>query len=261
MNLSELARGIKPFVQRWIDGALLGGDRDLGTVGNPYNTLYADTVTAGTIVGTMTGGEWETTGNATIDANQASATTVVYVVNQASGGTANLDVEGSIVVGGTVDGVDVSAHAANANAHHNQSHVLATTSGLGPDHTVIGLTSGQVLPWAAKHSAKGTPDSNSRKTAPIEMSAGARASCKPPLRPRWVATKPLTCSWLMTCARWLPEALQTSAMSAERRVRPTLTAQHIRTRAARLVRMVRRMERVRGRENPVENTPNIHARI
>ena len=45
----------------------------------------------------------------------------------------------------TVDGVDVSAHAANANAHHNQSHVLATTSGLGGDHTVSGLTTGQVL--------------------------------------------------------------------------------------------------------------------
>lgn len=32
-----------------------------------------------------------------------------------------------------------------ANQHHNQSHVLASTSGLGADHTVSGLTSGQVL--------------------------------------------------------------------------------------------------------------------
>lgn len=32
-----------------------------------------------------------------------------------------------------------------ANQHHNQSHVLATTSGLGPDHTASGLTSGQYL--------------------------------------------------------------------------------------------------------------------
>lgn len=45
----------------------------------------------------------------------------------------------------TVDGVDVSAHAGNANAHHNQSHVLATTSALGGDHSVSGLTTGQVL--------------------------------------------------------------------------------------------------------------------
>lgn len=33
----------------------------------------------------------------------------------------------------------------SANQHHNQSHVLATTSALGADHTVSGLTSGQVL--------------------------------------------------------------------------------------------------------------------
>lgn len=31
------------------------------------------------------------------------------------------------------------------NQHHNQSHVLATTAGLGADHTVSGLTAGQVL--------------------------------------------------------------------------------------------------------------------
>jgi hypothetical protein len=33
----------------------------------------------------------------------------------------------------------------SANQHHNQSHVLATTSGLGADHTVSGLTARQVL--------------------------------------------------------------------------------------------------------------------
>lgn len=33
----------------------------------------------------------------------------------------------------------------SANQHHNQSHVLATTSALGPDHTVSGLTARQVL--------------------------------------------------------------------------------------------------------------------
>ena len=32
-----------------------------------------------------------------------------------------------------------------ADDHHNQSHVLATTAGLGPDHTTSGLTIGQVL--------------------------------------------------------------------------------------------------------------------
>lgn len=32
-----------------------------------------------------------------------------------------------------------------ANQHHNQSHVIADTSGLGADHTTSGLTAGQVL--------------------------------------------------------------------------------------------------------------------
>jgi hypothetical protein len=35
----------------------------------------------------------------------------------------------------TIDGVDISAHAANANAHHNQAHVIT-----GSDHTVTGST-------------------------------------------------------------------------------------------------------------------------
>ncbi|MDA0244687.1 MAG: hypothetical protein OT477_14810 [Chloroflexi bacterium] len=39
----------------------------------------------------------------------------------------------------------IATHTALPNAHHNQSHVLATTSALGGDHTVSGLTSGQVL--------------------------------------------------------------------------------------------------------------------
>jgi hypothetical protein len=32
-----------------------------------------------------------------------------------------------------------------ANDHHNQSHVLATNSALGADHTISGATSGHVL--------------------------------------------------------------------------------------------------------------------
>ncbi len=56
-----------------------------------------------------------------------------------------LTVNGNIAVTGTVDGVDVSTHAANANAHHNQSHVLATNAGLGTDHTISGATAGHVL--------------------------------------------------------------------------------------------------------------------
>lgn len=46
---------------------------------------------------------------------------------------------------GNVDGVDISAHAANANAHHNQIHVLANAGGLGGDHTISGGVAGYVL--------------------------------------------------------------------------------------------------------------------
>lgn len=45
----------------------------------------------------------------------------------------------------TFDGVDLDQHVLNVNAHHNQQHVIATTSGLGPDHSATGLTAGHVL--------------------------------------------------------------------------------------------------------------------
>ena len=49
---------------------------------------------------------------------------------------------GNLTVGSgiTVDGVDISAHVANANAHHAQQHTL-----VGSDHTASGLTIGHVL--------------------------------------------------------------------------------------------------------------------
>lgn len=145
MRTSESAKQLKPFIVSWIDRILANGARDLGTPSAPFDTIYADTVQADTIIGVLTGAEWEVAGNPIIDANQASTTSTVYIVNQAAGGVANLDVENNIIVGGLVDGVDIAAHAADANAHHNQSHVLATAGGLGADHTVSGLTAGHVL--------------------------------------------------------------------------------------------------------------------
>ena len=93
---------------------------------------------------------------------------------------------GNIVVGtGTVDGVDLTAHVADtdahhneahtlashsgtlshdsdlsdvsANDHHNQSHVLATGSALGPDHTISGAASGQVLRASSSTAARFDP--------------------------------------------------------------------------------------------------------
>ncbi|GGH60589.1 hypothetical protein GCM10011341_32960 [Frigidibacter albus] len=102
--------------------------------------------------------------------------------------------------------------------------------------------SGQVLVSGSKHSAKGRPASNSRNTAPIEIWPGARASRKPPLRPRRVSTKPPACSALTICRRWLSEALHFAAISEVRSVRPSFAAQAISTRVARLVLVVRRMK-------------------
>lgn len=50
--------------------------------------------------------------------------------------TGNLAVDSGI----TVDGIDISAHAANVNAHHARDHAL-----IGSTHTASGLTTGQVL--------------------------------------------------------------------------------------------------------------------
>lgn len=125
---------------------------DLGTTLLRWNTLYVNQiVVSGSISGDiLSGQEWEYPGSMIIDAN-SEANTTVTVTNQGTG-TASLDVEGSITVAGTVDGVDISNfkssydfHLVSVNAHHSQEHVLATTSGLGDDHTVSGLSTGLVL--------------------------------------------------------------------------------------------------------------------
>ena len=47
--------------------------------------------------------------------------------------------------GVTIDGVDISAHAADPDAHHARAHVLATAAGLGADHSMSGAAAGQTL--------------------------------------------------------------------------------------------------------------------
>jgi hypothetical protein len=132
----------KAHLLRWSGDA----DIDIGSVGNPFRTIYANTVVAGSISGTaMSGQEWEYPGDMLIDANSASNTSLT--ITNSGTGAADLAVDRNITLGGTVDGVDLAAfysaygtHAANANAHHNQAHVLA-----GSDHTASGLTAGHVL--------------------------------------------------------------------------------------------------------------------
>lgn len=61
------------------------------------------------------------------------------------GGGRSLTGDWAVDDGVKIDGVDISAHVGNANAHHNQAHVLATALALGPDHSISGATSGHVL--------------------------------------------------------------------------------------------------------------------
>jgi hypothetical protein len=138
-----------------------GGTKDLGTAGVPFDTLYIHAIVADTISGsTALGGPiWQNdAGDMYIRSSSASNRTL-FVANPHATGTMNLDVEGNITLLGTVDGVDVSTlntsftslqsaynlHIAQPDAHHARSHVFATTSGLGTDHTVSGLTAGYVL--------------------------------------------------------------------------------------------------------------------
>jgi len=100
---------------------------DLGTAVYRFGTLYVNQIIATTISGTtMSGAEWEYTGSMVIDANSASATTV-SITNQGAG-TASLDVEGSITLGGTVDGVDIAFHNSSTAQHGATGAVVGTTN-------------------------------------------------------------------------------------------------------------------------------------
>lgn len=90
---------------------------DLGTASLKYRTLYVDALVATTISGaTLSGQTWSYPGSMTIDA-VLGTDTLVSVANSGAG-RADLSVDRNITLGGTVDGVDLSAHVANAAAHH-----------------------------------------------------------------------------------------------------------------------------------------------
>src|SRR5574343_1555182 len=68
--------------------------------------LVCTTVTADYVLGSLTGQTWQGSGAAdmTVDLNRATTGTL-YVKNTVTAQSANLDVEGNVTVGGTVDGV------------------------------------------------------------------------------------------------------------------------------------------------------------
>ena len=130
---------------------------DLGTASKRWGVLYVGQIIADSVSGaSMSGATWTHPGSMVIDANSASNTTLSVVNNGA--GSVTLNVAGSLTVNGVAvslathnhDGAYVTtaalaAHAALPDVHHAKTHVLASTTGLGTDHTVSGLTAGQVL--------------------------------------------------------------------------------------------------------------------
>lgn len=125
---SRIAAEIKPFVIKWIEQAQLGG--------------------AGSTSGGSGGGI--VSGAPTPHALSSSHHTGLLGDDQAPqfvllDGSRPLEGDWAVNPGVTIDGVDISAHAANVNAHHLRDHVLATNAGLGATHTISGATAGQVL--------------------------------------------------------------------------------------------------------------------
>ena len=119
---------------------------NLGSASKRFGTVYANQlVISGSISGVTLGGqEWEYAGSMTIDANSAAATTV-SVTNQGAG-TASLDVEGNITLGGTVDSVDIASFKTSYDGTVSSlnSHISATAVH-GATGAVVGTTNTQTL--------------------------------------------------------------------------------------------------------------------
>jgi hypothetical protein len=103
-------------------------------------TLKAGALEADVLIGQMQGDRWRGSGagDMVVDLNRAGAGTL-HIRNDSPDQIANLQVEGSILVGGTVDGVDISNHAGDASAHHAPITLSAAL-----DNGLLGL-SGQQL--------------------------------------------------------------------------------------------------------------------
>lgn len=122
---------------------------NIGSSDRRVNVLYARAVVADNL-GTTEGGG---IGNAdTVDGYDASSTptantllpldgsaqfpTSVYPNALLVDGSRTLTGNLSVNAGITIDGVDISAHASNTDAHHSRSHGITSSS----DHTVTGTT-------------------------------------------------------------------------------------------------------------------------
>lgn len=112
---------------------------NLGTNSNRFDTIYANEIIAGTLTADVTSGDtlsgniWENdASNMTIESD-SSSDRVLYVTNPGTG-KMDLNVDNDIILGGLVDGVDVSAFKASYDGHtHAHSALTGLTS--GDNHT------------------------------------------------------------------------------------------------------------------------------
>jgi hypothetical protein len=114
-TLSQLANELRPYIQPWIQTAIGGAG-----AGTTAPTTNAHDLNGALHRGTLA----DSQGPQFLLRDGSRALTGNLAVND----------------GKTVDGVDVSAHAADPNAHHARAHGILT----GADHTVSGTT-GQVV--------------------------------------------------------------------------------------------------------------------
>ena len=111
---------------------------DLGAAGVKWRKLYVQDVIADNISGTaMSGATWRNDAGDMYIYSSSVGTRTLYIANDGVG-VMNLSVDGSISVGGSVDGVDVSSfytayglHVADTSIHHARQHSLSSAS----DHT------------------------------------------------------------------------------------------------------------------------------
>jgi hypothetical protein len=107
---------------------------DLGASNRRYDNVYAKSITADTIGGTLGGQTWTYGGDMNIEPVHAGQHTTVYIQNTDVTYEADLNVERNIILGGTVDGVDLAtfeiaynAHIIDVDAHHD---LVTVTTGL-----------------------------------------------------------------------------------------------------------------------------------
>jgi hypothetical protein len=138
------------YANRFISTTINGVRSSIGESGNTFSTIYVDNVVASSITSStqLSGQIWYFDSNSDMYIrHNYNGPKTLYVANQNVNNVMHLDVEGNITLGGNilltglVDGVDISFHASDINAHHARSHAITSIN----DHTATGLTAGQVL--------------------------------------------------------------------------------------------------------------------